>query len=241
MSLKSSPSYNNDFIPTRETVLAEIQKLDSWRHTIPIGDGLFTPGREDTLSELARLALPPDLSGKRVLDIGCSDGFYSFECEKLGAKVLSIDDFTSTPTNNGNDGFSIAKKLLNSKVAFRKMSVYELDPKDVGEFDVVLFLNVLYHLRHPLLALERIRKVTKFNGHLYLKSYFHQDIRFKRWGIDWSRGPTMKFFKGNELNNDPSNWWAPNKQCLESMLSVAGFETSECIGIRGDRIYYVCC
>jgi tRNA (mo5U34)-methyltransferase len=224
-----------------EEILAQVDRLPRWRHRIPLGQGIVTPGREDSAIELTRIALPTDLSGLQVLDIGCSDGFFCFECEKRGAaRIVGIENFTSTPGYQGHSGFDIAAGILSSNARLVEQSVYDLTPDGVGTFDIILFLNVLYHLQHPLLALERIRSVLKPDGALLLKTYFHQDLRFKRWGIDLSTRPMMRFFPAAELNDDPSNWWAPNRRCLEGMLRSAGFHLHTHLGTWGDRIYYRC-
>ena len=117
----------------------------SWWHSIDLGHGQVTPGAH-SLEELngiyARFNLPDDLSGKRFLDVGCWDGFYSFEAERHGAEVVAVDCWR--PEN-----FFIARRALQSKVEFREMSVYELSREALGSFDIVLFHGVLYHLRHP--------------------------------------------------------------------------------------------
>ncbi len=205
-----------------------------------LGHGVVTPGREDCTRELGRLGLPKDLTGVRVLDIGCSDGFFCFECEQRGADVTGIDDFSTTPLNRGNNGFAIAKKILKSDVQFFQQSIYDLNPESIDLFDVVLFLNVLYHLRHPLLALEIIHRLLRPNGTMYLKTYFHQDFGVSRWGIDVSRRPMMRFFESDELNQDPSNWWAPNRYCLEAMFRSIGFSNIKHLCTYGNRIYYRC-
>ena len=210
-----------------------------WRHRIDVGHGIVTPGRENSLGDVRRLAIPDDLSGKRVLDIGCSDGYFSFECERRGALVTAIDDFTSTPYNDGQHGFKIAAELLNSKARFVTLSVYDIDQLE-EEYDVILLLNVLYHLRHPALALDLIYEKLAPGGLLLLKSYFHQDIRFKKlgFGFDLTKLPLGRFFESNELNNDPSNWWGLNWRCIEAMLRSAGYKNVTKTAQHMNRIYY---
>jgi tRNA (mo5U34)-methyltransferase len=129
-----------------------------WRHTIDVGQGVVTPGEGGNRVTLARLGLPQRLEGLSVLDVGASDGFFSFEAERRGAqRVLAIDTFCSWGTRQG---FDLARRALRSRVQDRQIDVLDLSPDTVGVFDLVLFLGVLYHLRHPLLALERIISVT---------------------------------------------------------------------------------
>lgn len=235
------PDHPNTQSPRVDEIRAQVNRLPAWRHRIPLGHGIITPGREDSNVELVRIDLPKDLTGLQILDIGCSDGFFCFECEKRGAaRVVGIEDFTSTPHNDGLSGFNIASGILGSSAKLITDSVYRLSPEEVGTFDMVLFLNTLYHLKHPLLALERIGAVLKSNGVMLLKTYFHQDLRLKRWGLDLTKRPLMRFFPRNELNDDPSNWWAPNRQCLEEMLRSTGFHGLVRLGTWGDRIYYRC-
>lgn len=127
----------------------------------------------------------------RVLDIGARDGFFSFECERrAAAEVVAIDYLTPEET-----GFPIARELVGSQVELRQVNVYDLSPEEFGSFDLVLFLGVLYRLRDPMLALDRIAESI----------------------------PIMQFYPGGSLNNDPSNTWAPNQACLRAMLEESGF------------------
>lgn len=229
----------------RKEILAAVAELPQWRHRIPLGQGLVTPGREDCEAEIERLALPASLDGARVLDVGCSDGYYSFECERRGARhVLAIDDMSSL-MNPGTNGFSIARRILGSRAELRPVSLYDLDPDELGRFDVVLFLNVLYHLPHPFLGLQRIAAVMPSGATLYVKTYFHQDVRLwlrgQAFGFDLFRGrPVMRFFESGELMGDPTNWWGPNRACVEGMLRAAGFPACELLRTIGDRLYYRC-
>jgi tRNA (mo5U34)-methyltransferase len=229
---------------SRETVHELVASHSRWRHRIQLPHGVVTPGSEDTDEELRRLRLPANMAGLRVLDIGCSDGFFSFECEHRGAsRVLAIDDFSSL-LSPGANGFAIACELLESTVEFRRTSVYELDPGTHGTFDLILFLNVIYHLRHPLLALERIKSVLSPSGRMYLKSYFHQDLRAKlfgrTFGLDLRFGPWARFYPGSELGSDPTNWWGPNAACLHAMLDASGFKDRRELGRFQGRLYIRC-
>ncbi len=229
----------------RDEILRAIAELPQWRHRIPLGQGVVTPGREDCETEVERLGLPASLAGSRVLDVGCSDGYYSFECERRGARhVLAIDDMSSLMTP-GTNGFTIAHRILGSRVELEPLSLFDLDPAAVGRFDVVLFLNVLYHLPHPFLGLEKIARVTAPGATLFLKTYFHQDVRFwfrgKALGFDLFRGrPVMRFFEAGDLMGDPTNWWGPNRACVEGMLRASGFSELELLHTVGDRLYYRC-
>ncbi len=129
-----------------------------WHQRWEVFKGIYTPGRNDVAVICDRAKLPTDLRGKRVLDIGAWHGCFSFECERRGAaEVIAL-----TLESDDQVGFSRLKCAVDSKVVrFVQQSVYELDPSVLGEFDVVLFFGVLYHLRHPLWAIDNIRKVCR--------------------------------------------------------------------------------
>lgn len=199
---------------TREELLQQVTAI-KWFHRIRLGDGVLTPGLDDTQAKLRRLRLPADFTGKSVLDIGAWDGFFSFEAEKRGAsRVMAVDSFCWSGEGWGSKaGFNLARQALNSKVEDREMEVLDLAPENVGTFDVVFFFGVLYHMRHPLLALEKVAAVTKH--HLILETKV--DL------ISW-KTPAMAFYLGSELNHDPTNWWAPNVPALVDMLRAVGFQ-----------------
>ena len=188
-----------------------------WYHTIDLGQGVVTRGVDNSPERLARLQLPADLSGRSVLDIGAWDGFFSFEAERRHAsRVLATDDYvwhgTGWGTGQGKAGFQFARDTLNSRVEDMDVDVMDLSPERVGIFDVVLFLGVLYHLKDPLRALERIASVTR--GLLILETVVDM--------VGVSR-PAAAFYPDRELNDDPTNWWGPNHAAVAGMLRSVGF------------------
>ena len=127
-----------------------------WWHSFELPDGSLIQGVnsvESLRKRLAQFPIPADLKGKRVLDIGCWDGWFSFEMERRGADVVAIDNWD-------NPRFRQIHAALRSRVDYRQLDMYELTPNRVGRFDIVLFMGVLYHLKHPLLALERVCALT---------------------------------------------------------------------------------
>ena len=202
--------------PLRE----EVERI-RWFHTIPLRDDLLTPGLEpDTPRKLLRLDLPDDLAGRTVLDVGTWDGFYAFEAERRGAaRVLATDHHAWSSPGWGDAGFRCAHRALGSRVEARELEVLDHTPERVGAFDIVLFLGVLYHMRHPLLALERMASVTK--ERLILETHV------ETLGV---RRPLAAFYPGTELDGDHSNWWGPNASAVEAMLRAAGFA-------RVERVY----
>jgi tRNA (mo5U34)-methyltransferase len=197
-----------------------------WYHRIEVAPGVVTPGVNESQKILEALQLPDDLNGMRVLDIGARDGFFSFECERRGAaEVVAIDYLSPEET-----GFPIARKLVDSKVEMQQANVYDLTQEEFGTFDLVLFLGVLYHLRDPMLALDRISDVAK--GKLILETQAIDDAllvgpgEFKSLAEispELTRIPLMQFYPGDSLNDDPTNVWAPNRACLRAMLEETGF------------------
>jgi tRNA (mo5U34)-methyltransferase len=197
--------------PATDDLAAEVARV-IWFHRIDLGRGLVTPGCDDTPAKLARTGLPADLTGRSVLDVGAWDGFFSFECERRGAKrVLAADWFPADGWPN-RDGFDLARRALGSRVEHRTLDVLDLSPETAGVFDVVLLLGVLYHMKHPLLALERLASVC--GGMLILET--HVDL------LDCPR-PAMAFYPGTEVNGDPTNWCGPNPPMIEAMLRTVGF------------------
>lgn len=192
---------------------SEVSKVN-WYHSIPLGDGVVTPGVDDTPSRLSKIHMPDDLSGKTVLDVGAWDGFFSFEAERRGAsRVLATDSFSWSGEGWGTkDGFELARRTLGSRVEDRELDVLDLSPETVGVFDVVFFLGVLYHMKHPLLALERVSSVTR---ELLIMSTFVD--------ATWTRRPAAAFYPRAEANSDPTNWWGPNPGAVVAMLETAGF------------------
>lgn len=203
----------------------------TWFHEIDLGFGIVTPGQPGTsAARLAALRLPP-LTGKTVLDVGAWDGYFSFAAEQLGAaRVLATDSFAWGGAPWGSTAsFELAREALGSQVENRYIDVMDLSPEQVGTFDVVFFLGVLYHLRHPLLALERVASVT--DELLVLET--HVDLTFLR-------RPAAAFYPGDEMADDHTNWWGPNAAAVVGMLRTVGFDHVQIIGSRSSlsRIAY---
>src|SRR6202162_4871035 len=134
----------------------ELRNAKGWWHSFELPDGTLIEGANELEGQKRRIGqfpIPQDLAGKRVLDVGAWDGWFSFEMERRGAGGLGIDRFE-------NPNFSAIRRMLGSRVEYRQLDVYEVSPRTVGYFDIVLFMGVLYHLKHPLLALERVCAIT---------------------------------------------------------------------------------
>jgi len=205
----------------------DILNQKGWYHSIQLPDGQVIEGVQgiDHLkARIARFPIPEDLSGKRVLDIGAWDGWFSFEMERRGAEVMAVDciDF---------EKFRIAHELLGSKVDYRVLDVDELAPATCGRFDIVLFLGVLYHLRHPLLSLERICQLTRDMA--AVESFVVDD------GLE--AGPiAMEFYETDDLGGQTDNWYGPTTACLLALCRSAGFVRVELGEVVKQRAHVAC-
>jgi tRNA (mo5U34)-methyltransferase len=190
-----------------------------WWHSIELPDGTVIQGVCDLAglkNRIAQFPIPQDLRGKRVLDIGAWDGWFSFEMERRGAEVLAVDNWD-------NPLFHQARAMLNSRVEYRQLDMYELTPERVGRFDIVLFMGVLYHLKHPLLALERVCALTTEMA--AVDSFILREKH--RPGEQVEERPVMEFYETNEFGGQTDNWVAPSRACLQAFCRTAGFARVE--------------
>lgn len=182
-----------------------------WWHSFELPDGSVNEGviTIDGLKErLAQFPIPQDLRGRRVLDIGTWDGWFAFEMERRGAEVVAVDCID-------NPRFREMHAIYGSRVDYRQMDMYEISPETVGRFDYVLFLGVLYHLKHPVLALEKVCAVAKELA--VVESYVLRD------NLDPAATPVLEFYESDELEGQLDNWCGPNVACMLSMCRSAGF------------------
>jgi tRNA (mo5U34)-methyltransferase len=200
-----------------------------WYHSFELPDGRVIEGWQSVAHLRARLeqfAIPDDLRGKRVLDIGCWDGWFSFEMERRGAEVVAADIVE-------RETFLTAREALGSKVDFVLSDVYQLTPDRIGYFDIVLFLGVLYHVKHPLLALERVCALT--TDLALIESLVTDD------GAQPGAPPLMEFYETSELLGRFDNWYGLNTSCLLAFCRTAGFATVDLLGVEEHRRANVIC
>jgi tRNA (mo5U34)-methyltransferase len=203
-------------VPADAGELRALVNSYGWHHQIDLGHGIVTPGRDRSASKLQALELP-SLAGKSVLDIGAWDGYFSFAAEQLGAsRVVALDSVIWH--NVSKAPFEIARKALGSNVEDVELEVIDISPEAVGQFDVVLFLGVLYHMRDPMLALEAVCSVTK--ELLVVETL--SDMSF-------AGRPAAAFYPGSSFEGDHSNWWGPNAAATVGMLREFGFATVEIV------------
>jgi tRNA (mo5U34)-methyltransferase len=229
---------------SREEIQRRVEALGPWFHNLDLQGVRTAP--EHFLGDYPAMkwyrfahAIPQDLTGLSVLDIGCNAGFYSIEMKRRGAeRVLGIDS-----DEEYLEQARFAADVSGVRIEFRKLSVYDLGA--LGErFDLVLFMGVLYHLRHPLLALDLIHEHAARDLLVFqsmqrgastvdpvLEDYeFWDEALFDRPGF-----PRLHFIE-HRYAHDPTNWWVPNRACAEAMLRSAGFA----IAMRAEDEVYVC-
>lgn len=229
---------------TREEISARVAELGPWFHNMDLGGVQTAPDHflhdypQNKFRQFAH-ALPEHLEGKSVLDIGCNAGFYSLEMKRRGAgRVLGVD-FDDRYLSQAR----LAAKVAGADVEFQKLSVYDLAA--LGErFDVVIFMGVFYHLRHPLLALDLVREhvaddllvfQSMQRGSPEVGSVAADYDFFAQDHFDQPTYPKMHFIE-HSYAGDPTNWWAPNAACVEAMLRSSGFE----ITAHPEAEVYIC-
>jgi 2-polyprenyl-3-methyl-5-hydroxy-6-metoxy-1,4-benzoquinol methylase len=211
------PAANHLQTPVEEWIRQQVQAEPYWFQKVEVLPGFFTSGWSDpSVEKLPYYGLPEDLTGMRVLDIGCAEGFFSFEAERRGAReVIGIDSFPDSIRR-----FNIVKSARQSNATAYLMNVYDLEPKRLGTFDLVLFYGVFYHLKHPQYALERIRSIC--SGDLRFQTHIYEDPAIK--GTPWARFYPYGYMSGsNQESWDPTVFWLFNPACCVAMLDHVGF------------------
>lgn len=226
--------------PSVQALRDEVAAIE-WYHTIPLGNGVVTPGEFDHAPHIEDYRVPARLDGQRVLDVATFDGFWAFEFERRGAaEVVALDierigdgDIqprlrartpSETLAQRTGAGFTLAKKALGSSVRRELMSVYELSPERVGTFDTVFCGDLLLHLMNPVKALERMRSVT--TGEAILVDCFSPHLP----------GKTVEYRGGTNR----CVWWSVSLGCLQQMIADAGFSEVTLVhtfklGHRGEK------
>lgn len=229
---------------TRERLRARIEKLGPWFHNMRLR-GVWT-APEHFFGDYPMVkwrhyadALPQDMRGRTVLDIGCNGGFFSLEMKRRGAeRVLGID-FDEDCLAQAR----FAAEVEGLDIEFRRMSVY-----DVGalreRFDIVFFIGVFCHLRHPLLALDLVHEHVA-RDLLVFQTMQRGSAEVAEVASDYTFSETAAFdqpgypklhFIERRYSGDQTNWWAPNRAATEAMLRSAGFD----ILARPEEETYLC-
>lgn len=217
----------------RRELESQIRGLGEWFHNldlfgVPTAPNHFLGDFPAVKWKHIASAVPERLDGASVLDIGCNGGFYSIQLKRRGAgRVLGID-VDDRYLNQAR----FAAKTLVVEIEFEKRSVYEVD-SIAGQFDYVFFMGVLYHLRYPLFALDKVITKVAPGGKLVFQTMLRGSGNAKNWeenyqfwttnifsDPDW---PAMYFIE-RSYANDPTNWWIPNRAAAEAMLRSSGLE-----------------
>ncbi|MBV7427993.1 class I SAM-dependent methyltransferase [Acidovorax sp. sif1233] len=186
-----------------------VASVKHWHHAFEIYPGLFTPGTYDPRFLLNDISFPPDLRGQRVLDIGPSDGFFSLAAHRLGAEVVAID-YRSKDAH----GFGVMEEISGRDFQYHRANVYDLNVKELGTFDHVLFLGVLYHLPDMVKALGIVRSLC--HGVMYLESHAANDLP--------TNEAQARYYRSNTLAADITNFWSPNPACIHDMAFDSAFD-----------------
>ena len=217
----------------RSALEIQIRQLGDWFHNLDLFGVATAPNH--FLGDFPNVkwkhiapAIPQDLSGAQVLDIGCNGGFYSIEMKRRGAqRVLGID-VDDRYLKQGR----FAAQTLGMDIEFEKRSVYEVEAI-AGQFDYVFFMGVFYHLRYPMFALDRVIKKVRPGGRLIFQTMLRGSSEIKQWDENYHFWNTKIFsdpafpamyFVENSYANDQTNWWIPNRAAAEAILRSSGLE-----------------
>lgn len=226
---------NEDRLRTR------VRELDPWFHDLDLNGVRTAPdhplgGFLPDLWRQVEPAFPADMTGMTVLDIGCNAGFYSIQLHSRGAAVTGIEP---DPRYLAQARFAAAE--LGADIEYMQMDVYELDR--LGRtFDYVLFMGVLYHLRHPLYALERVARIVSrrvvvqcmVRGSEDL-THVAEDYPIGEREVFLSPSFPAMYFIANSYAGDPTNWWIPNRAGLEALIRSSGLVIEK---RAGSEVYY---
>jgi tRNA (mo5U34)-methyltransferase len=218
-------------LQARQALAQRIAEMGEWFHNINLNGVQTAPNH--FLGDFPNVkwksiapAVPQDLTGATVLDIGCNGGFHSIEFKKRGAsRVVGVD-----VDDRYLDQARFASQVLGLEIEFTKRSVYDVDSVP-GQFDYVLFMGVFYHLRYPLYALDKV--IKKVKGALVFQTMVRGSLKSPELADDyhfWNTAifnnadfPGMYFIE-KKYAGDPTNWWIPNHGAMEAMLRSSGLE-----------------
>lgn len=212
-----------------------LKRFPFWYHRIELPGGVVTPGLNPVYPPAYRV--PERLDGLRVLDVGAWDGYWTFEALKRGARqVVAIDDFSDylghlrPEDRKAWQTFDFCREALGydeQRCTRHELSVYDLRPETFGSFDMVFFFGTLYHLRHPLLALDRLSAACVPGGRVFVETTILNDYSPYLGGLGKGypddRQVVAEFYPTNEYAGNVTNWWNPTLRCLMAMVWAAGF------------------
>ncbi len=229
---------------SQTSIKSRIDGLGPWFHNMTLAGIRTAPNHflgdyPEVKFERFRNDIPHDLHGKTVLDIGCNGGFYSLEMKKRGAeRVVGIDTDERYLSQA-----RLAAEIEELDVEFLRMPVWDIAALR-ERFDLVIFMGVLYHLRHPLLALDLIHEHVAKDMLLFQSlqrgsrevAELQTDYEFMAPAPFEESGYPKLHFIEQRYSNDATNWWIPNRACAEAMLRSAGFR----IEAQPEEEVYIC-
>jgi tRNA (mo5U34)-methyltransferase len=235
---------------TREEIQERIEKLGPWFHRIELGGGLVTK-TESAVGEpvehprptweKVRACLPEDVSGRSVLDVGCNAGFYAVELKRRGAaRVVGVDS-----QRNLVRQAAFVRDVLGLEIEYRRASVYDLDPRETGQFDLVLALGLVYHCKHLVLALERLYSVTRelliLETAVYPPKKAPASFAYDVGGLRPTLHPLAYVENPPEAKEAVYNWFLPGVEALRALLRNVGFDSAEVFpATHTDRAILAC-
>ena len=234
----------------REEIQAGVEKLRPWFHCIDLGNGLSTK-TESAVGEpvehprptweFVRPHLPENLAGKSLLDVGCNAGFYSFEARRRdAARVLGVD----AQRHLVRQARFCARALGLEGVEFEKMSVYDLDYRTTGQFDVVLALGLVYHLKHLVLALEKLFQVTRelliIETAIFPPERSPGSFSHPVGGLTSKLHPLAYVENSSGMKEAIYNWFLPSPEALRALLANVGFDEVSIQPAGTERAILVC-
>src|SRR5215212_2805047 len=234
----------------REEIQERIEKLGPWFHCIELGEGLVTKTASAVGEpvehprptwEKVRACLPEDVSGKSVLDVGCNAGFYAVELKRRGAgRVVGVDSQRSLVRQA-----AFVRDVLGLDIEYGRASVYDLDPRESGQFDVVLALGLIYHCKHLVLALERLYGVTRelliLETAVYPPKKAPASFAYDVGGLRPTLHPLAYVENPPEAKEAVYNWFLPGVESLRALLRNVGFDSVEVFpATQDDRAVFAC-
>lgn len=202
----------------RSLMERQIKAQPYFFHRMRLWDDFYTPGWSDVEREkMPYYGLPDRMDGMRVLDVGCAEGFFSFEAERRGAaQVVAIDSFEGSI-----ERFNLVRQALGSKVNAYLCNVYDISPRTFGTFDLVMFFGVLYHVKHPWYALEKIASVC--TGELLLQTLVTDDPQYRDLSLSWFHPFGIESGPPENRQHDPTVFWVPTPECARNLVRAVGF------------------
>ena len=235
---------------TKEEILAGLEQLQPWFHCIDLGNNIRTKTRSAIGEPVehpaptwqrVQAALPNQINGKSVLDVGCNAGFYSIEMKRRGAaRVLGVDSQRDLIRQA-----QFVRQVLDLDIDYRRMSVYDLDPLTMGQFDVTLALGLIYHCKHLVLALEKLFAITRelliLETAIYPPEKVPESFEYDEGGSRPTLHPLAYIENTADAKEAIYNWFVPSVKSLTALLRSVGFSRVETFpGVQSDRVVMAC-